>query len=406
MESDVASEGGGTFQKIFSGALLLTGTSVGAGMLGIPLVTASAGFIPAVCITVIVWLFMLLTGLLLLEASLQMPVRSNFLSISEYFLGKWGKWATGGLFAFLYMFLMVAYLAAGGPLLADGLRTLFPIMNLSDPMAILLFTLLFGSVVAISPKSIDRVNVGLTLLMFASLALLIGLGSQHVESQRLMPYRFGSMFIAMPILFSAFGYHNLIPSLVTYFNKDRFVLRLSIILGTTIPLLIYLVWQWLIIGCVSQEQISATLAAGKPVTGALQAAIHSPWTSMLGRMFGFLAIATSTLGVAFSLVDFLGDGLKIEAKRYGRLVLTGLTFIPPMLMTWINPTIFDKALGIAGGVGESLINGLLPIMLVWTLRYAMQLRDKTMVPGGKKVLLFLGFFSLFVLGIEVYSLLS
>ncbi len=47
------------------GILLVAGTTIGAGMLAIPLVTATAGFLPAFIITFFVWLFMLLTGLLL-----------------------------------------------------------------------------------------------------------------------------------------------------------------------------------------------------------------------------------------------------------------------------------------------------------------------------------------------------
>ena len=76
--------------KVVSGSLLIAGTTIGAGMLGIPLVTSQCGFVPAIIITVIVWAFMLATGLLLLRATLWMPNHSSFLSISRHFLGRWG----------------------------------------------------------------------------------------------------------------------------------------------------------------------------------------------------------------------------------------------------------------------------------------------------------------------------
>ena len=86
------------FNKTVSGTLLVAGTTIGAGMLGIPLLTAKAGFLPAMGITILVWLFMLSTGLLFLEATLWMHEGANILSMSRRFLGHTGKLAAGGMF--------------------------------------------------------------------------------------------------------------------------------------------------------------------------------------------------------------------------------------------------------------------------------------------------------------------
>ena len=99
--------------KVIRGGLLIAGTTIGAGMLGLPLVTAEAGFIPAVVVTVLVWALMLLTGLLYMEATLWCQDGANILSISEKYLGTFGKVICGVLFTFLYYSLMIAYFAAG-----------------------------------------------------------------------------------------------------------------------------------------------------------------------------------------------------------------------------------------------------------------------------------------------------
>ena len=52
---------------LIGGTLLITGTAVGVGMLALPVATGPGGFLPAVTIYIICWLFMLCTGLLLLE---------------------------------------------------------------------------------------------------------------------------------------------------------------------------------------------------------------------------------------------------------------------------------------------------------------------------------------------------
>ena len=60
-----------SLSSFISASLMVFGTSVGAGMLGIPLMTAEGGFGNALFVTFLVWLFMAATGLILLEATLR-----------------------------------------------------------------------------------------------------------------------------------------------------------------------------------------------------------------------------------------------------------------------------------------------------------------------------------------------
>src|SRR3990167_7523240 len=105
-------------KKLISATLLIAGTSIGAGMLGIPLVTASSGFIPSLILTFVVWLFMYATGLLFLEATLWMHDGANVLSMTNKFYKRKGKILAGITFVFLYYCLMVAYFSGGAPLLS------------------------------------------------------------------------------------------------------------------------------------------------------------------------------------------------------------------------------------------------------------------------------------------------
>jgi tyrosine-specific transport protein len=174
--------------------------------------------------------------------------------------------------------------------------------------------------------------------------------------------------------------------------------------GTTLALGVYLFWQWLIIGSIPQEMIQQALQAGVPVTQALQAVTGYPWVYSIGRCFAFFALTTSLLGVAFSMVDFLGDGLKVDAEGKKRWVLVALTFAPPGICAAINPTIFQQALGIAGGFGEAFLNGLLPVLLVWMGRYRMNLGTRDSLRGGKLLLVVLMLISIGVIGLEAYLL--
>jgi tyrosine-specific transport protein len=365
------------FSKVLSGSLLVAGTAIGAGMLGIPAVTAQAGFWPGLMITTVVWLFMVMTGLILLEVTFWMKERASFLSIAERFLGKKGKFVTGILFTFLYFAFMIAYFAAGVPLLSDFINALFPV-HLHGFVSYLLFGTVFGLIVGIGPKSIDRANLILTIFMCFFWIVLIAIGSKYVTVNHLRTKSILAAWWATPVLFGAFGYHNIIPSLSTYFQHDKKVLRYSIWIGTFIPYLVYSFWQWLIIGAVGKTKILATVSLGLPITYALKAITHNPHVLVFGQIFAFLAIVTSTLGVAFSLVDFLADGLRKKPVGLLRWGLTAIIFVVPMAFAYLDPTIFEKALGLAGGYGEAFLNGLLPICVYAIGRYVMRLNGKTL----------------------------
>ena len=391
--------------KVISGTMLIIGTTIGAGILGIPLLSARAGFWPAVCITILVWGFMVCTGLLYLESTLWMHQDANILSMTKRFLGRWGQVIAGGVYLLLYYCLMVAYFSVGAPIFGQFLQTIcfLPIGSLTSCIA---FALVFGGIVAFGLKIIDRVNYALVVSKFLAFAALIVPGVEQIDSSRLATQNWSQLLFVAPVLFSAFGYHNVVPSLTNYFNRNVRVLRWSIWLGTAIPLTIYIIWQWLIIGAVPPGAIQNALAEGQPATAALNSLTGMTWIIQAGRYFAFFAVITSMLGVAFSMVDFLGDGFNFKRTGPSRYFLTFLTFLPPFFFTIWDPTIFITALGFAGGFGEAFLNGILPITLVWIGRYRHNLDGYHQLPGNKWLLGPLLAFSVLVMVVQVVFVLK
>ena len=382
--------------QLISSTLMVAGTTIGAGMLGMPLVTAKAGFFPAVGITTAVWLFMLCTGLLLIEVCAKMPKGSNFLSLSEHYLGVKGKVGVGALFAFLYYALLVAYFAVGSLLVSS-------LFDLSTNTALITFSAVFATVVASGPRWIGRINSFLTIAMFLAYALLITIGSSAVSVSKLSYSNIKVCFLATPVLFSAFGYHNIIPSLTTYLDGQKKMLRISVIAGTMIALAVFLLWQWMIIGSIPQEILAKTLSDGLPVTQALQVYTGRLEIYRIGQCFAFFALTTSLLGVCFSMVDFLAEAVSVSARGMRRVLLTLLTFLPPVLCVFWNPSIFDKALGFAGGVGEAFLNGFVPIAFFVIMKKRFD-KEKMQIKN-KLLLALLSLFCLFVFCIEIHELI-
>lgn len=389
---------------IFSGILLITGTCIGAGMLALPIVTGFSGFLPSMVINTLCWLFMLLTGLLFLEATLWMKEGSNVLSMASRFFGPIGKWIGGLTFLFLYYCLEVSYIAGGTPIFESQLNQLG--LNFTGYSSYLLFTFVFGIIVFLGSWVLNRVNYILMSGLIISYILLTIVGSNEVKLSYLTRQNWSLFLLAAPTLFSAYGYHNVIPSLATLMHRNASQLRYAVIFGTTIPFVIYAIWQWMIIGSISEAQISEAAAAGIPITQVLHNITGHPWVSFLGTYFGYFALVTSFLGVSLSMVDFLADGLSVDRHGWRRILLCLTVFIPPALFAASHPGVFLEALGVAGGFGEAILNGLFPIGMVWIGRYKLHLPRQDQIGGGRILLTILALFTFLIIYLEARHLIK
>ncbi|MFT4551394.1 MAG: tyrosine-specific transport protein [Chlamydiales bacterium] len=382
-----------------SGVLLIAGTSIGAGMLGIPLLSGLAGFVPCMLANFLCWLFMLSTGLLILEATLWMEDGANIISMTERFLGPWGKKIGGCLYLFLYYCLLTAYFAGGAPIFVQVLNHSFK-LSLGVHEGYCLFAVSFGVILFMGARLVDRMNFILIIGMVISFFSLLSLGSAEVKYDLLARADWPLTLLSFPILFSAYGYHNVIPSLCTYLKRNTENLRKAIIIGSSIPFLVYSIWQWLIIGSVPKEILTQMMSQGVPATEALKVVGNSEWLVSFAEAFSFFALVTSLLGVSLAMLDFLSDGFKARKTDSTRAVLCILVFLPPLFFAWHNPNLFIFALEIAGGFGEAILNGLLPVMMVWVGRYHMNLDSEVRLPGGRYSLVLITVLTLFIIALE------
>lgn len=385
----------GSFGHLVGGALLVAGTSIGAGMLALPVVTGLGGFWPALAIYFVCWLFMSCTGLLLLEICLKLPPDANIITMVEHYLGRPGKAAAWVLYLFLFYCLSVAYVTGGGGLLRDWLG-LSPAA--SGP---LLFVFLLAPFVYFGAKMVDRLNLGLMAGLIATYILFVVFGLPHVNTHLLQTAHIGPAIYALPVIFTSFSFQGIIPSLTAYMRRDVNKIRLAILLGTSFAFLIYVLWELLILGIVPVEALESAKALGQTAVQPLKAHLGSPSIVAIGQGFAFFAITTSYLGVTLGLFDFLADGLKMAKKGGQRLFLASLTFLPPLLIALYYPTLFIAALVYAGGIGCAILLGLLPTLMVWVARSRGD-EGPILLPGGKPLLLLLLLFVLLELSLEFY----
>lgn len=374
---------------VFGCSLLIAGTAIGAGMLALPVVTGPSGFIPSMCVLVVSWFFMTITGLLFAELALWLKKDVNILTMAKTTCGKAGEWITWTIYLFFFYCLLVAYLVGGGNLLIDLYGG-----AICPQIRIMLFAVLFVSLVIMGKSVVDPINrlfMGGLLLAYAGF-VLIGAGS--VELEYLSYMNWSEARWALPVAFTSFGFQGTVPTLASWMNYDRGRIYKAIIFGTLITLAVYIVWQGLFLGIVPLEGshgLMETLQQKQDAVYPLQFFTHSALVWTFGKLFAFCALATSFLGVGIGVFDFLRDGLSLKKKSTANyIVLTVLSFGVPLFFAVVYPGVFLSALGMAGGYGSALLLGILPVIMVWRAKYVLkyEVAQKNIV-GSRLVLLLL-----------------
>jgi len=385
--------------SVLGGSLLIAGCCIGAGMLGLPVITAQAGFKPSLMMFLFSWFFMVTTGLLVLEVNLWFKGEVSFVSMAKRTLGIAGEYASWGLFLFLFYSLMVAYISGTGSIFANFINDTFQ-THFPDWGGGLTFLVLFGLLIFCGTHTVDLFNRLLMLGLIISYFALVFMGKPHVNVEYLAHSDWKEAAFIVPVMIISFGYHNLIPSMTNYFHGDAKKLRKTIIIGSAIPLVCYLVWEWLILGLIPLEGPGGFQEAfdkGGLITQSLKAVVKSPWVITFAECFAFFAIVTSFLGVSLSFVDFLSDGLHIPKIGKQKLLLLGLVLFPPFVLAVSYPHIFLLALTYAGSFGAVTLFGVMPALMVWVGRYRKNLAGEPQVPGGKAVLSLIILFALLVM---------
>jgi tyrosine-specific transport protein len=387
---------------VVGGTLLIAGTTIGVGMLALPVATGPAGFFPSLFIYLICWAFMLCTGLLLVEVSLWMPKDTSFISMADKMLGPAGRAVFWIVYLFLFVTVMIAHAAGGGAVLNDITG-----WDLPSWAAVVLYSAIFAPVVYLGAQSVDRLNLILISGVVICYLAFIGVSYNHVDISLLHFSNWGKAWIALPILFTAFTYQVIIPTLMTYMERNVKKIRIAIILGSSIPLAIYLIWEFLILGIVPIEGPGGLIEAGaqgQNAVGPLKQFVQSPWVFQIGKYFAFFALTTSFIPLGLSFFDFLADGLKWKKKGICRVILCLGVFGIPMLIALIYPQIFLVALGYAGGISCALLFGLMPPVMAWVGRYIKRYPSESrQLGGGKPLLIALMAFALLILAGEIFQ---
>lgn len=352
-----------TTSKVLGSTLIIAGTTIGAGMLALPLASAGIGFSTSLIIMLVLWALMAYTALLMIEVHQHADHDATLHTLAKQFLGTKGKWVASFAMMFLFYALCAAYIAGGGAQFGERISS-FTGLEVSNTASTVIFTLIVASIVTIGTATVDKVNRVLFIIKIVAMAMVLTFLAPSVTESYLlsMPVEQGLVIAAIPVIFTSFGFHGSIPAIVNYLDGHTPSLRKAIMIGSAIPLIIYVFWQLVTLGVVNQE----ALLNNQGLSGLIATLSTKVHVSSLGQTIGVfadLALLTSFLGVSLGLFEFLGDSLNKQRQTSSRVLVGLITFLPPMGFALFYPQGFIMALGYAA-ISLVVLAIFLPILMV------------------------------------------
>ncbi|MNG64318.1 Tryptophan-specific transport protein [compost metagenome] len=396
--------------SVLGGAMIIAGTAVGAGMFSIPIVTSGVWFSGSVALLIYTWACMLVSGLMILEATLHYPSGASFHTIVKDLLGKGWNAINGMSIAFVLYILTYAYISAGGSIIA---HTLEGIVGVGQTTAGLVFAILVAFIVWLSTRAVDRLSTILIGGMVITFVMSVGDMFTHVQPAVLfnrgddqasyLPYALA----ALPYLLTSFGYHGNVPGLVKYYQKDSRAVVRSLVYGTLLALAIYILWQYVIQGNIARDAFKQVIAEGGNIGSLLKQMGNVSSSQTVGQLlnaFSYMALASSFLGVSLGLFDYLADFFKFSDDTVGRSKTALVTFAPPTIAALLFPNGFLYAIGFAG-LAATVWAVIVPAMMARASRRRFT-EAQYRAPGGYGMILFIILFGVINAVAHVLALLG
>ncbi|XP_027346528.1 uncharacterized protein LOC113858208 [Abrus precatorius] len=359
---------------------IVIGTSIGTGILALPAKAFPAGLIPSSIAVIVCWIFLLVEAFLLVEINVSLmrkrerKEKDNELEVisirtmAQETLGDLG----GTLATIAYVFLgyssMVAYSSKSGEIL-------FQFINLPAPVSGCLFTLLFTMLVSIwGTRATDQVNQYLTasmiglLLAIEVLAVVFGgwSGVGGISDWEKIP-------ATIPVIIFSLVFHDLAPFLCAYLEGDLRRVKVSVFLGSLVPLVALLVWDAIALGLAAEAE---------NVVDPVELLYRLKWSgvSVMVGAFSLLAVGTSLICTLLGFLEFFKEQLRNQtwhsspAKERNwwarnKMNVTAVTMVvaPSLFVSTIFPDAFSAATDVAGSYCMTVLYGVLPPAMAWAM---------------------------------------
>ncbi len=362
--------------KVMNAIMMIVSTSVGMGILGLPIVTAEGGFWPTLCLFFMAWIFMTVAAFYILDVKMHVQGYASLARLIKITLGKPGHWFASITILLLLYALLSTYLMAA----VAWIQLLWPALSHYHEVSISIgFSLFFVLLMVTRESRLYHVNNILGIVVLLAFIVMVGANFLPAEPDFLSHHHFLSILPSLPLLLTTFGFSIVVPAIAEYLQYNTSQIQRSILWGSFISLMAYVTWEWVTLGHIplqGPQSLSALRHSGDNGTGVvvmLAALSHHAYVIFFGKIFAFLLLVTSFLGISLALLHFLGDALHVSVVGRNRLFLSLGMYILPVMVVNQFPSAFVQFLSLAG-IFVAILLGLFPVWMVMRLKHQNMLK--------------------------------
>lgn len=353
--------------KTLGAALMVSGITIGIGILGLPVQTGLSGLFPALVILVVTWALMLVTGLIIAkEITRSSNPHEDLGGLFSRTLGLPGEILTWIGYLVLLYGIMVAHIAGGAQILSS-----LGWASLPMPVWVVIFFAAAAAFALIGSTQIEKASSLLLIVLLGVFILLIALTLSRIQPQRYLYTDWTFSISAVPIILCSVAYQIIVPTVCRVLDNDFCQIRKALVMGTLIPVFFNAAWILAVLGVLPLEgpvSILSAFLANEPAVIPLSEAFPGTPIQPITIIFSMVALILSFVLQSASMTsffhDFLAPRVPARATLYGKL----LTFVPSLVIALLFPGLFLSMLDITGGISIVILCAILPVLAVLRTR--------------------------------------
>jgi amino acid permease len=268
----------------------LIGTTIGAGILGIPYVVSKSGFLIGLAHILLIGTIIIILNLYLGEITLRTKKAHQLCGLANKYIGSIGGKIMAAMMMLGIYGAMIAYMIGVG----DALNTIFP--NVSSVLFSICFFVIVAAAIYIGLDAIERSELFMSaiVVLLAGIIIAVSVFSGKFSLSNLSEIHTGSFFVPFGVVLFAFLGITAVPEMREEIGKQTKKLKKAIIIGGLVPLAIYALFAFAVVG-ISDGSVGevATLHLGQ----------------MLGRGVGIFANLFAVFAMSMA---FLALGLALK----------------------------------------------------------------------------------------------
>lgn len=337
------------------GIATLIGVIIGAGVLGIPYVIATCGFFLGSLVIICIGLVFLVLNLFLGEIVLRTKGKHQLSGYIEKYLGKTGKMFMAFSMVFGIYGALTAYIIGEG----EAMRALFlGTFNLSPMFYSIVFFCLVSLLIYSGVKSVGKAELVFIIGMLSVVLLICFFSLSDIEYSHLTEFHPDKFLFPLGVIIFSFISSAAIPEVNELVKDKKKDFKNAIIIGSLIPIFIYLIFSFAVIGIVGLENFDLLEPNERIATVALSF-FSNHFIGLLANLFAIIAMLTSFVALGIGLVDMYHYDFNISRNTSLFLVLS-----IPLILTLTKISTFMVILGITGVVAGGL-DGILIVLAYW-----------------------------------------